>query len=59
MEVEFLACNRARVSYTLDAPPLAGQFEIQPLEQSAVGPFDCEAVIGNGFPDPVVGPTAR
>jgi len=41
MQIEFSACNRATVIYELDAPLLAREFEIQPLEQSAVGQFAC------------------
>lgn len=41
MSIEFSACDAAQVDYVLDDPPLARQFTIQPLEQSAVGAFRC------------------
>lgn len=41
MQIEFSACNRAVVTYSLDGPPLARAFEIQPLEQLAVETFTC------------------
>jgi len=41
MQIEFTACNRAVLAYTIDDPPLTREFEIEPLEQSATGQFVC------------------
>jgi hypothetical protein len=41
MTVDFSACDRAFVSYSLDEPAIDGEFSIKPLEARATGAFRC------------------
>jgi len=41
LSIDFIACDRAEVTYTLSDAGLTGQFSIQPLEAAVSAGFAC------------------